>query len=302
MAKDYYSILLLPSKAGKIKKLKLSQFAVRSGAFFLTTILVVLGFIVFDYINIKLEGVNLESLKEENQRQRVHIQSFATKVEALESHIVALKQFDSKLRVIANLEKPRGEDQTLSVGGSLNEHQRSSPVFDKTQDVLIKRMHSDLEQLKTEASIQEHSLQELYEFLKEQKSILVSTPSLWPARGWVSSGFGYRKSPFTGLREFHKGIDIATRLGTPVIAPADGIVTYVGRKGGFGKIIIINHGYGIVTRYAHLLKTFKKSRQKVKRGEKIAAVGNTGRSTGSHLHYEIRVDGVAVNPWNYLLN
>ncbi|MDY6854038.1 MAG: peptidoglycan DD-metalloendopeptidase family protein [Thermodesulfobacteriota bacterium] len=302
MFKDHYTILLFPSKTSKVKKFRLSQFTIRSLFFSIVTVMIALGLIVFDYVNIKLESFELARLKEDTRRQKTHIQSFVDKIGSLESQLARLKQFDTKLRIIANIEKPKDADQTLGLGGSLDGNKRSINIFNEKQDRLIKRMHSDLEQLKVEASLQEHSLQELHEFLQDQKSLLASTPSIWPTRGWVTSGFGYRKSPFTGLREFHKGLDIATRLNTPVIAPADGIVTFVGREGGFGKLIVINHGYGIVTRYAHLSKTFIKRGQRVKRGVKIGGVGNTGRSTGTHLHYEIRVGGVPVNPRNYLLN
>ena len=302
MAKNYYSILFFPIKASKVKKIKVSPFLARLMVVSLIMGVTALGFVIYDYTNIKLNSADLNSVLEENRLQKIHIQSFANKIDSLESQIARLKQFDKKLRVIANLEKPGTTDQTLGIGGSLGKDHNSYTVFERKQDMLIKRMHSDLEQLSAETSLQEHSLQELYEFLQDQRSLLASTPSLWPTRGWVTSGFGYRKSPFTGLKEFHKGIDIATRMHTPIIAPADGIVTYVGREGGFGKLMVVNHGYGIVTRYAHLSKSFKKARQKVKRGEKIAAVGNTGRSTGPHLHYEIRVSGVPVNPKNYLLN
>jgi murein DD-endopeptidase MepM/ murein hydrolase activator NlpD len=302
VAKKFYTVLFFPSKTAKVRKIKLSQFIIKSMTCSVTIIIIALGFMSYDYLNMKLERAEFEGLKEENRRQKVHIQSFSNKIDSLQSQIARLKQFDTKLRIIANLEKPEGVDQPMGIGGSLNEDDRSHLLFDTKQDMLIKRMHSDLEQLDIESSLQEHSLQELYEFLQDQKSLLASTPTIWPTRGWVTSGFGYRKSSFTGLREFHKGIDIGTRLNTPIIAPADGIVTYVGRKGGLGKLMVINHGYGITTCYAHLSKSLKRVGQKVKRGEKIANVGNTGRSTGSHLHYEVRVGGVPVNPVNYLLN
>lgn len=302
MAKKFYTVLFFPSKTAQVKKIKLSVFMVKSITCSLAAVVLVLGFICHDYLNIRFERIELERLKKANRLQTVHIQSFANEIDSLESQIARLKLFDKKLRIIANLEKPGETDQTLGIGGSLDQEERSHLVFNTKQDVLIKRIHSDLEQLKVESSLQEHSLQELYEFLQDQKSLLASIPTIWPVRGWLTSGFGYRKSPFTSLREFHKGIDIGTRLNTPIIAPAEGVVTYVGRKGGFGKLIVINHGYGITTRYAHLSKALIKTGQKVKRGETIANVGNTGRSTGPHLHYEVRVGGVPVNPKNYLLN
>ena len=118
----------------------------------------------------------------------------------------------------------------------------------------------------------------------------------------MSSRFGNRLSPFTGRKEFHKGIDIATKMGAPIIAPANGIVSHIGYDRGYGKILTINHGYGIKTRYAHLKKILVKKGQYVKRDQKIALVGNTGRSTGSHLHYEVHLNRVSVNPLNYILN
>jgi murein DD-endopeptidase MepM/ murein hydrolase activator NlpD len=138
--------------------------------------------------------------------------------------------------------------------------------------------------------------------LKEQKSLLASTPSIKPTEGWLSSGFGYRISPFTNQREFHKGLDIATRIGTPVIAPADGLIVFVGREGHLGKTVTINHGYNMVTRYGHLNNFKVKKGEHVKRTQIIGEVGNTGRCTGPHLHYEVQLNGIPVNPLQYILN
>ena len=132
--------------------------------------------------------------------------------------------------------------------------------------------------------------------------LLASTPAIRPTKGWKTSGFGYRVSPFTGLKEFHKGVDIATRKGTPIIASADGVVTFAGTKGMMGRVITIDHGHGMITRYGHLHKALKKRGDAVKRGEKIALVGSSGRSTGPHLHYEVLLNGLPVNPEKYILN
>ena len=123
-----------------------------------------------------------------------------------------------------------------------------------------------------------------------------------PALGWPTSKFGYRHSPFTGKREFHKGLDIANRKGSPIVATADGIVTFTGRKGLLGEVLVVDHGHGIVTRYAHLDKIISKKGTRVERGQVIAHMGNSGRSTGPHLHYEVRLNGVPVNPTKYILN
>ena len=126
--------------------------------------------------------------------------------------------------------------------------------------------------------------------------------SIWPSKGWVTSGYGYRTSPFTGRRQFHSGIDVAGRPGTPVVAPARGRVVFTGKKGHLGKTLILDHGYGVRTTYGHNREIFVKRGQEVERGEKIASVGNSGRSTSPHLHYAVQVDGRRVNPLNYILD
>ena len=132
--------------------------------------------------------------------------------------------------------------------------------------------------------------------------MLAHTPSLWPTKGWVSSRFGQRVSPFTNEREFHKGLDISTSKLSPIIAPADGVVSSVRWDHGYGKILTINHDYGLKTKYAHLEDSLVKKGQYVKRGQKIALVGATGRTTGPHLHYEVHLNGAPVNPLRYILN
>jgi murein DD-endopeptidase MepM/ murein hydrolase activator NlpD len=163
-------------------------------------------------------------------------------------------------------------------------------------------MHDQVTQLTIASSDQIEGFAALLKNLEDQRNILASTPAIRPANGWVTSKFGYRKSPFTGQREFHSGLDIANREGTPIIATADGVVTYCGRKGMLGKAVIIEHGHGMVTRYAHLSKIKIKAGQKVKRGDTIALLGNSGRTTGPHLHYDVRLNGLSVSPEKYILN
>ena len=163
-------------------------------------------------------------------------------------------------------------------------------------------MHRSLDNLDNEIAVGEQDKIELHKFLENQKMVLASTPSIWPTKGWLSSGFGYRNSPFADRKEFHRGIDIATRMGAPIVASADGIVSFVGREGGFGRVLTVKHGYGMETKYAHLKEALVKKGQYIKRGETIALAGNTGRTTGPHLHYEVHLNEVAVNPLRYIHN
>jgi murein DD-endopeptidase MepM/ murein hydrolase activator NlpD len=130
---------------------------------------------------------------------------------------------------------------------------------------------------------------------------LASVPATWPARGWVTSDFGQRLDPYTAERLMHTGLDIAAEHGKPVYAPSDGTVVFAGPEGTYGNVMVIDHGYGIKSRYGHLAKILVKPGDRVKRGQEIAAIGNTGRSTGPHLHYEVRVNGLPQNPRKFIL-
>jgi len=162
-------------------------------------------------------------------------------------------------------------------------------------------MNENVEMLDQEACDQSEEFQILWETLKEIKAIQQVTPSMRPIDGgWISSKFGFRQSPFSNKKEFHSGVDIAAHRGTPVKATATGTVTFAGFKGSFGKVVFLNHGFGIVTRYGHLKSFYVKEGQKIIRGDVIGELGSTGRSTGPHLHYEVRLNDIPVNAEKYM--
>ena len=145
-------------------------------------------------------------------------------------------------------------------------------------------------------------IHELDQHLLDKDSFLHSTPTLMPANGHLTSNYGPRMSPYAGRIKMHEGLDIGASIGTPIVAPADGVVTFSGPKPGFGNFVQIDHGYGIETIFGHASTLSVKKGQKVTRGDKIATVGNTGYSTGPHVHYEVRVNGTPVDPLYYVLN
>lgn len=155
-------------------------------------------------------------------------------------------------------------------------------------------------QARTEAL--DRSFEQLDDSFRDRMRELRATPRGMPVEGWFSHGFGWRKDPWTGEREFHRGIDIVTDEGVEIVAPADGVVSRVGRYPDYGNSIDINHGHGFVTRYAHMSETLVRAGDRLQRGTVIGKVGSTGRSTGPHLHYEVFRDGRRVNPWDYLGN
>jgi len=254
-------------------------------------ILVTFPFITLNYISQSIHMARLE-------KEATHIASLKSRVEEFRQEIQRLKEFDVKLRIIANLESAQDTGSFLAVGGL------TSPSREPLQGGVAdtQKMKEELERLSTEAEFREKSFQELYSFLEGKKRQLSSTPSIWPVRGWLTSTFGYRIDPFTGLRQFHEGFDIANRLGTPIIAPADGIVSRVANSFGYGLTVEINHGYGIKTIYGHLSKAYVAVGHSVRRGERIAAIGNSGRATGPHLHYQVMLNDVPMSPMNYILN
>ena len=300
MKKSFFTIFIVPQDPSHVRKFKLPVKLLKTIVIIFGISIAGFSYILFDYTKLKLQTHELNKFKKENAEQKIQLLAFANKMTDLEFHMAKLKQFDKKLRIITNMEVPAGSNQMLGIGGP--SHEDDITTLSSAQDGLVQQMHSDLDQLKTGAAAQEKSFTELHEYLFKQTSLFASTPAIWPARGWVTSTFGYRISPFTGLGQMHEGLDIANAVGTPVFATADGIVSKVDRDNGLGRMMYINHGYGIVTKYGHLSETYVHLGKRIKRGDKIAAIGNTGRSTGPHLHYEIVVNGVNVNPEKYILN
>ena len=165
----------------------------------------------------------------------------------------------------------------------------------------LTNLNRRMDRLLEDAAARERSLAELQEYLRGQRSIAAVTPSVWPVTGWVTSEFGARTNPFGSRREFHTALDIATKLGAPIVAPADGIVSNVEKRPDLGLLIQVEHGRGIATLYAHLCRSAVSKGQVVKRGDVIGQVGATGRALGDHVHYEVRRNGTPVNPHYYIL-
>ena len=153
-----------------------------------------------------------------------------------------------------------------------------------------------------QAEQRQESMKQLDNYFKQRTTLLSYTPSIWPVRGWTTSEFGIRRDPYTSRARMHRGLDIAAAIGTTVNSPADGLIIFTGKDGAFGKVVVVDHKNNIMTRYAHLSRIDVTTGDQVKRGEQLGAVGNTGRSTGPHLHYEVWINGIPENPRKYILN
>ena len=260
-------------------------------------------FFLSDYIQVKKRAFDVNRLHQEMKAQKSQIHFFLARVEELEGQLSGLKDFDRKIRIIANLER-RGQETAplMGIGGPSPSDIREKLKKREDENGLVLQMRSDIDRLQSEAASREESLFDLLKLLLAKKETLAHTPSIWPVQGWVTSGFGFRTHPFTGLSQMHEGLDIANRVGTPIIAPANGIVSGIETNQLFGKILVISHGFGITTHYAHLHRVLVRLGQKVKRGDKIAELGMSGAATGPHVHYEVRMNDIPANPIQYVLN
>ena len=303
------SFFILSNTGSRASQISIPSTLIHLSVAMLFIALAGLGYLIYDYY--QLSTVGLVNQAYENQisdqkhiiaSQHAQIQTFTSEINKLKSKLVTLNNFEKKIRVIANLDQKNDQESLFGVGGSIPEDLATNVDLTKRQTGLLREMHEQVDNLYLATSNQKSGFSSLLEALEGQRNLLACTPAIRPVKGWMTSRFGYRKSPFTGRKELHKGLDIANREGTKIIAPADGVIKAAGRKGLLGKAMDIDHGHGMVTRYGHLKEILKKRGESVKRGDIIAEMGDTGRSTGPHLHYEVHLNGVPVNPIKYILN
>jgi len=304
MPKHFYTLLIIPHrKKDSVKKFLATPLHFRLTAAVLCVFLGFLGYCAVDYLSIKLAQMELTNLRQLTSTQQEQIDTLQEKISFFERKLADLKQVDEKIRSMAGEmtgksrksskhQAAEAREQLLGVGGPM-------PAGEAGADKLT-HLNRHMDRLLEDAAARERSLAELQEFLRAQRSIAAVTPAVWPVTGWITSEFGPRTNPFGSRREFHTGIDIATKLGAPIQAPADGIVTNVEKRPDLGLLVQIEHGRGISTLYAHLFRSAVSKGQVVRRGEVIGYVGNSGRSTGAHLHYSVNLNGVYVNPRKYL--
>jgi murein DD-endopeptidase MepM/ murein hydrolase activator NlpD len=284
-----FTILVIPEGSHRVRRLNFKRSALYTAASFLTVFALGISLLTFDYLRIELDRNELNRLKVQNRTQQKELHRLAATLDDMRQEMIVLAQNDAKVRVLTQLAKPKS-DGLRGMGGPVEEG--GSEAYSSLQ--------REIDELRQAIDLRRESQEEIQGFLNDQKSLLAAKPKGWPVRGWITSNFGMRRSPFTGQRIMHEGLDIAASTGTPVHASADGIVIQAETVAGYGKLVVIDHGYGYKTYYAHSSRIFVKVGQRVTRGERIAAVGSTGASTGPHLHYEVRLNGVPLNPRKYL--
>jgi murein DD-endopeptidase MepM/ murein hydrolase activator NlpD len=298
-----YHIVIFKDREGGFRKLRMRGWF---GVFIFLLVCASIGSAVYFFGYYTESAVLARRLADAQKLLRVQtaqILSLAGKVESLEKDVRRVQLFDSKLRVLLNVDKDTPEDSEERAETQARAGDMVNPLLlARHRELFMRRLHSVVDELSGSVSLEEVGQQTLVTLLRSNKDSLLSTPSIWPARGTLTSGFGLRRSPFSGSERMHQGLDISNRIGTPIRAPARGAVTFSGPDGAYGICITIDHGNGIATRYAHLSKASVNVSDYVQRGDVIGYLGNTGRSTGPHLHYEVHVRGVPVNPMRYILN
>ena len=292
MANEFYTLIVVPHAKARFRKFQVSVRLTRWVlAAFGVMALVFVGILVH-YTWIAVEVAEIGRLRSENLALATKARAYEENAGQLQGKVLQLQSIVTKLGIMAGVEQSLPDASIGGVGG-LSGSETTPPSID---------IASTLQSLdQTVGGLSEKSTR-LEAHFKDQRAVLASTPSTWPLRGYFSEGFGNRIDPFTGLRDFHPGIDISVPRGSKVAAPADGVVVFCGIKNGYGNIIVLDHGYGTVTRYGHLDGFNVRPGQRVKRGDVIAFSGSTGRSTAPHLHYEVWVNDQARNPIEYIID
>jgi murein DD-endopeptidase MepM/ murein hydrolase activator NlpD len=328
---DRYSLIVVGDELSPIRRFDVRRDFVRWALWGagIAVFLLLVGFV--DYVRLRIDHSELDGLRAETTEQRAKIESFDQSVAAVNSKLARLGDLERKIRIIANLpgSVAAGGSDIVEVGPesggdlellnsatpptSIDDYVQPAPVHaappadeptpeSPQQGDRVSLLREQVQKLGRVADVRHLSLLELIEQLESKQDKLASSPAIWPAKGWLTSRFGNRISPFTNRRQFHAGIDIAGARGTDVIAPANAKVAFAGKRGPLGNSVILDHGHGVRTIYGHTEEVFVKRGERVQRGQKIASLGNSGRSTGPHLHYVVEVEGKARNPLDYIFD
>jgi len=277
VAKKAFTLIVVPDHESAVKRYRVTQTFVWRALGGLAALALVAAGASVHYFQVAGDAAENRILREENLSLRGQLKSIRERIDHIGSTLDRVERFDQKLRALTLLSDPQ---RNLAMGPTASEPGQLGPAHSPKGGLLAssenpKALNSRLDKLTAEATRQEQSLQELTAYFQDQKSLLASVPATWPARGWVTSDFGQRLDPYTAERVMHTGLDIAAEHGKPVYAPSDGVVVFAGPEGGYGNVIVIDHGYGIKSRYGHLAQMLVQAGDRVRRGQQVAAIGNT---------------------------
>jgi murein DD-endopeptidase MepM/ murein hydrolase activator NlpD len=297
-----YTIVLADRQTGSVRRftIRLRPFALIAGTVLVFPVLVGLGLRISATKEVNILRSSNATLRQENNSYRQATGALTAQIESLQSAISELgiraRLDPTSARAMEKLPavvKNRAEGGTSISGASAMLTPEVSAASMSSLDQTFTLLRNVLGSLEGHLNIVRRSVE-------KRESLMNATPSIWPVHGWLSAGYGMRSDPFTGGKDFHPGLDISAERGTPIYATAAGVVELAAPSGDYGNLVVVNHGFGLVTRYGHLSKFAVWQGRNVKRGDIIGYVGATGRATGSHLHYEILANGRLINPLQLL--
>jgi murein DD-endopeptidase MepM/ murein hydrolase activator NlpD len=279
--KRFYTFVFAPTAKSTLRKFNVHHNVIYAILGFAAVGLLTVSYGAYRLAQHAVVVAKLNLIQSENRVLREKNQEAESKFDLLQSRLAALDTTQRKLAVTSGISREADLSKNIGQGG---------PDGD-----------TDLNDIERTTAALESELRQIKDVFDKNQVKLSSTPSGWPVRGYITDGFGMRRNPFGGGgSEMHAGLDIATNHGTAIEATADGIVIFAGVYGGYGNVVVVDHGYGITTRYAHMSQIEVSVGQHVTRGKLIGSVGSTGRSTAPHCHYEVRLHDRPVNPLNYL--
>lgn len=299
-----YSVIIVSDATSTNKEFSVSSKSIRNAVLAFSFIVTFFGFILFHYLTMTLDKQKMKRLEFDAREKKQKISEMASTIEVLNQRLKNMEIYKERIMVATGLTSPlalrevgSGGPDTSMAGGDF-----SAPAAVAPNSLLQKSPQTRSADIRDQAMKIEDSLKSVEKYVNQQNLQLAATPAVWPTRGFISGVFGNRVHPFTGRYEFHNAVDIATQLGNKIIAPADGVVLVAETRDYYGKMIMIDHGFGYITRYGHLSGYNVREGQRVRRYDVIGYVGTTGRSNGPHLHYEVRYYEKPMNPMDFILD
>lgn len=310
-----YSIIIVTGATSTNKEFVISSKLIKNSIIAFFILLLIFGFIIFDYLKISFDKEEMKRLGRDNIQKEKTIAKLYSDIRDIDRRLKIMDEYKKRISVAMGLTSPNALEEVGIGGGPISsvpdfgDVSSQQVITDQTAEITPPQSSPGSQNILENAShIRQNALkiQNTLKFIEnvmeDQKVRLASTPSIWPTKGYLTSPLGHRIHPLTGKRSYHNGQDIATQYGNKVIAPADGTVLVADYRDYYGNLMIIDHGFGFTTRYGHLASFKVKEGSRVKRGQVIGFVGNSGRSSAPHLHYEVRYFGKPQNPMNFIID
>lgn len=305
--KERFTLVVIPHSGKKTKQFKLYKpvvyftliFFTSTSIFFITS-----TFYLFTKRSQLLEDLQIRNgdingLNSIITQQDIEISELKRTTQVVKTKLTQLYELENKIRNMVGLESNENSNSTPVTSRAINSISNSLSE-EEFYDLVDLTDDSSVDTITSLIDSEKENYDEFIKEVEKQLKYLESVPDKWPVMGRITSKFGYRRHPISNRRHFHKGLDIANTSGTDIVAAASGIVTYSGWNGGYGKVVIISHGYGYKSVYAHNKNNLVKVGDRVKKGQVIAQLGNTGKSTGPHVHFEIHYQGKQIDPLQIL--